>query len=118
MSTFKPYRRQSHGVSCLVEDQQETLYTCPPNCRAEIEMLFVTNPNGNTTVSLVWYDSSADENFFILGGKNMTTGEYILLTGATLVLEAGDSLKVTPSGNATPHIDAMCTSVETFMPVG
>ena len=48
----------------------------------------------------------------------MTAGEYILLTGATLVLEPGDAIRVTPSANATPNIDAMCTVTETFQPVG
>ena len=121
MSLFspgKPARRQSFGVSCDVEDQTEFLYTCPANCRAEIEMLFVVNANGNTSVSGSWYDASKDESYSILGGKNLTAGEYILLTGATLVLEPGDHIDITPSANSTPNIDAMCTVVETFIPVG
>ena len=118
VSPGKPARTISKGVSCEVEDQQETLYTCPANCRAEVTMLFVVNANGNTTVSATWYDSSATEAYNILGGKNMTAGEYILLTGATLVLEPGDEIRVTPSANASPNIDAMCTVTETFVPVG
>lgn len=118
MATNKAYRRQSFGVSCLVEGQQEALYTCPANCRAEVEMLFITNPNGNTSVNVRWYRAATDDYIFLLGGKNLTTGEYILLTGATLVLEPGDEIDVTPSGNSTPHIDATCTAVETFIPVG
>lgn len=118
MATNKAYRRQSFGVSCLVEDQQEALYTCPANCRAEVEMLFITNPNGNTSVNVRWYRAATDDYISLLGGKNLTTGEYILLTGATLVLEPGDEIDVTPSGNSTPHIDATCTVVETFIPVG
>lgn len=114
----KVSRKQSFGVSCEVNNQQETFYTCPENCRAEIEMLFVVNANGNTTVHAVWYDTSEAHEISLVGGKNMSEGEYILLPGVTLVLEAGDMLKVTPSGNTTPHIDAMCTVVETFIPVG
>lgn len=118
ISTGKPARRQSFGVSCEVENQTESLYTCPANCRAEVEMLFVVNANGSTTVSGTWYDSSSSTAFSLIGGKNMVSGEYILLTGATLVLEAGDSIRITPTGNASPNIDAMCTVVETFIPVG
>ena len=114
----KPARRQSFGVSCEVEGQTEVLYTCPANCRAEVEMLFVVNANGNTTVSGTWYDASQNASFSLIGGKNMTAGEYILLTGATLVLEPGDEIDITPTGNASPNIDAMCTVVETFIPVG
>lgn len=118
VSPGKPARTISRGVSCEVEDQQETLYTCPANCKAEVTMLFVVNANGNTTVSATWFDSSESEAYNILGSKNMTTGEYVLLNQATLVLESGDAIRVTPTGNTTPNIDAMCTVTETFVPVG
>lgn len=118
LSQGKPARTVSHAVSCETEDQLETLYTCPPYCRAEVTMLFVVNANGNTTVSAFWYRDSLSDSFNILGGKNMTVGEYILLTGATLVLEPGDEIRVQPTANATPNIDAMCTVTETFVPVG
>jgi hypothetical protein len=81
-------------------------------------MLFVVNANGNTTVSAFWYRSALSDSFNILGGKNMGSGEYILLTGATLVLEPGDQIRIMPTGNTTPNIDAMCTVTETFIPVG
>jgi len=117
-STGRPARRQSFGVSCETEDQKETLYVCPANCRAEVEMLFVVNANGNTDVSGSWFDASKNVSFSLIGGKNLISGESILLTGATLVLEPGDEIDITPSGNANPNIDAMCTVVETFIPVG
>ena len=118
VSPGKAARTLSKGVSCETEDQVETLYTCPNNCRGEVTMLFVVNANGNTTVNGYWYDHSATESFSIIGGKNMTAGEYLLLTGATLVLEPGDEIRIMPTGNATPDIDAMCTITETFQPVG
>lgn len=118
MSTGKPARTKSEAVSCEIENNLYTLYTCPANCRAEVTMLFIVNANGNTTVSAFWYRASQTTSFNILGGKNMGSGEYILLTGATLVLEPGDEIRVRPSGNTTPNIDAMCTVTETFIPVG
>jgi hypothetical protein len=81
-------------------------------------MLFIVNANGNTSVGSTWYDASSDTSFHLVGGKNMTSGEYLLLTGATLVLEPGDEIDITPTGNASPNIDAMCTVIETFIPVG
>lgn len=118
VSQGKSARVKSEAVSCEIEDNLYTLYTCPNNCRAEVTMLFVVNANGNTTVNAFWYRASQSESFSVLGGKNMTSGEYILLTGATLVLEPGDELRVMPTGNTTPNIDAMCTVTETFIPVG
>jgi hypothetical protein len=61
VSPGKPARTVSKGVICEVENQQETLYTCPANCRGEVTMLFIVNANGNTTVSATWFDSSAAE---------------------------------------------------------
>lgn len=126
VSPGKPARTKSEAVSCETENQLETLYACPANCRAEVTMLFVVNANGNTvvnangntTVNAYWYRASQNDSYNILGGKNMTAGEYILLTGATLVLEPGDEIRVMPTANATPNIDAMCTVTETFIPVG
>ena len=135
-SQGKPARVKSYWVDADVQDQIFTMYTCPANCRAEVSMLHVVNAGGNTTVDAYWYiapeniplSQSSHHDYStwivsgyrsrILGGKNMTSGEYILLTGATLVLEPGDRLEIKPSANASPHIDARCTVIETFNPVG
>lgn len=118
MSMGKPSRTQSFNALANVENQVKYLYTCPNNCRGEVSMLMIVNGDGNTTVSVTWYDASDARNVLILGGKNMTSGEYVLFTGATLVLESGDRLQVTATGNTTPYIDSICTVTETFIPVG
>lgn len=109
-------RKQSFNVSCTVSGTQYTLYTCPANCRAEVSMMMIVNADGNTSVTVLWYDASSGHSVHILGGKNMSTGDYVLLTGATLILEAGDKFYVTQTGGT--HIDALCTVEETFIPVG
>lgn len=114
----KPARTVSKGVICDTEDQVETLYTCPDNCRAEVSMLFAVNANGNTTALAKWVRASDSAEFRLIGGKNLGLGEFVLLTGATLVLEPGDKLDCIASGNVTPELDFMCTVIETFIPVG
>ena len=118
VSQGKSARKQSFNADCNVENQTFDLYTCPANCRAEVEMLMIVNAGGNTTVTVTWYDASKSYSSRIVGGKNMTAGEYLLFTGASLVLEAGDKIQIKPTGNASPHIDGLCTVVETFVPVG
>jgi len=122
-SQGKSARPQSFHTSATTEDEAATLYTCPANCRAEVTMLLIVNKNGTTTVDVTWEDAdnpfnASDTSASILGSKNMTQGEYILFTGATLVLEAGDTLQITPTSQASPHIDGLCTVTETFIPVG
>lgn len=117
-SPGKPARTVSKGVICDVQDQVETLYTCPNNCRAEVSMLFCVNANGNTTALAKWVRASDSAEFRLIGGKNLGIGEFILLTGATLVLDPGDKLDCIATGNAAPELDFMCTVTETFIPVG
>jgi len=118
VSQGKPARTISRGVICDTEDQVETLYTCPANCRAEVSMLFCVNANGNTSALAKWYKSDTTEEYNLIGGKNLGVGEFVLLTGATLVLEPGDQLRCVATGNVAPQLDYMCTVTETFVPVG
>ena len=117
-SQGKPARTVSKGVICDTEDAVEVLYTCPANCRGEVSMLFCVNANGNTTALAKWYKADTAEEFNLIGGKNLGIGEFVLLTGATLVLEPGDELRCIASGNTSPELDFMCTVTETFIPVG
>ena len=117
-SQGKPARTVSKGVVCDTNNAVETLYTCPSNCRAEVSMLYCVNANGTTTALAKWVRFSDSAEFRLIGGKNLGTGEFVLLTGATLVLEPGDKITCVATGNSTPELDYMCTVTETFQPVG
>lgn len=118
VSPGKPARITSKGIICDTEDEVKVLYTCPANCRAEVSMLFCVNANGNTSALARWYKADTTEEFNLIGGKNLGTGDFILLTGATLVLESGDEIRCVATGNVSPSLDYMCTVTETFIPVG
>lgn len=120
VSPGKPARVLSENAICTVAGTKYNLYTCPNNCRAEVTMLMVVNAGGNTqTVTAEWYDASKTSNVKILGSKSLNAGDYVLLTGATLVLEPGDRLDITAgSGGGSISVDALCTVTETFIPVG
>ena len=130
VSQGKPARTRSYWADVKVDNTVYDMYTCPPNCTAEVTMLHIVNANGNTSVFAYWYiapqnvppalqatyPSGYASN--IVGGKNMSVGEYVLLTGATLVLQPGDKIQVKSVGATPPHVDALCTVTETFIPVG
>ena len=105
-------RAISHVVACTTATTH-VLYTCPLNCRAKIPLVFFTNANGNNTVSLKWYRKQDNVSYFIVGGRNMSQGEFVQLSGAYLVLEPQDRLEIVlgTSGN----IDALCTAEEMFI---
>ena len=104
-------RMVSYAVSCLTAGTHN-LYTCPPNCKSKVSLVFFANANGNNTVSLLWYRKVDNDSYYIIGGKNMSVGEYVQLSQAYIVLEPEDRLDIalTTSG----HIDALCTAEELF----
>ena len=114
----KATRIVTYSKECRTEDQAEVLYTCPTNCRAMMTLLFISNANGNTSVDIMWYRENGSQHIHIIGGKNMTAGEFLQFDGATIVFEPGDYMTVTPTGNTAPHLDALCTVEEVFIPVG
>lgn len=111
-------REASAFVSCSVSGTTYTLYTCPANCTARVPLVFITNVGGTATVSFQIYKASLVDTFHIIGGKNMTAAEYIQLSDPTgMIIETGDRLEIVATGG-TVHVDALCTVIETFKPVG
>jgi hypothetical protein len=120
MAVVTNSRKITVNVECDTDGVEETLYTCPSNCRAHASMMHVVNTGGNVSVDVALNRSiatqtklSVDAHAHILGGKNMTTGEYIQFTGGEMVMEPGDTINVTADGS-TPHVDAMMTIEEFF----
>jgi len=107
------YRAKSYNVTCLVDEQVETLYTCPDHCRAHMVLLYTKNVGGTVTVSIEW-DRADTSHAHILGGKNLSTGEFIQWSGSYIVLEPGDEITVVADGT-DPHVDFFCTVEEHFL---
>ena len=110
MSTEFKFR--SVGKS-LTAGADNIIYTCPSKYIARMVLLFITNHgSGNKTVTVKWYDSSANESYFIVGGYVLTAYGYLKLDGSYLVLNPGDTLTVTPEAGST--IDAAITVEEQY----
>ena len=123
MTIAKNSRTKSEIIACTTDDQAETLYTCPSNAKSHMSLLFITNASANDTdIEVKWYRAADTTSYFILGSKNLGTGEFIQFDGgAFIVLEAGDYITIEPSntsGGGTPIIDVFCTVEEFFIPVG
>lgn len=123
MTIAKFSRTISDIIAITTDDVPVTLYTCPANAKAHMNLLFFTNASSNASdVNVTWYRASKDTSFFIIGGKNLSTGEFIQFDGgAFIVLEPGDrvALETTnTAGSGVPQLDAFCTVEEFFVPVG
>jgi hypothetical protein len=122
MTIAKNSRTKSEIVAISTDDVPVTLYTCPANSKAHMSLLFITNASSNASdINVQWYRASVATSFFIIGGKNLTQGEFIKFDGAFIVLEAGDYVTVettSTAGSGVPDTDAFCTVEEFFNPVG
>ena len=68
-------------------------------------MMYIVSLVGNETPKVYWYDSSAATEYFIVGGKNLGIGEYVLLSDAHVALQENDEIRVQNTGtNDTTYI--------------
>lgn len=118
VSQGKPARARSLHTSCTVSGTNYTLYTCPANCVAEMTMLLLVGVTDSPSIDVTWTTAIDGGICHLLGGKNISIGEFILFTGATLVLQPGDTIKVKATSNSAMRLDAACTVTETFIPIG
>ena len=100
----------------LTAGAANTVYTCPANHTAKVELLFVANStSGNKTVSIKWHDESLGTNYFIVGGYTISAYNFLKIDGSYLVLNAGDYLVITPEAAST--MDATVSVEEYFDPM-
>lgn len=70
-----------------------TIVTIPNGFVAHWNMLFVSNLGGSTNGAGLYVDKADSTRVDILGGGNVSSKEYILLSDAVFVLQPGDAVK-------------------------
>jgi hypothetical protein len=93
--------RKVSAVTTKTTSTKETILTVPTKNTGLWQVMYVISLTGNDTPKVYWYDSSTNTEYFIVGGKNLGAGEYILLSDAEVVLQAGDEIRVQNSGTQT-----------------
>ena len=92
-----------------------TVYTCPANFTSKVTLVFISNrTNGNVVVKLEWVDSSNGGPHNILTAYTIGGYQFLQLSDAYLVLNSGDSLRVTTQSGA--NIDVIVSCEEFFDP--
>lgn len=110
----KSFRYRSSGTN-LIAGSANTIYTCPANFTAKVELLFIANAtSGNKTVTVKWHDVSENEDYYIVGGYVISSYSFLKIDGSYLVLNAGDYLVVTPEAGST--MDSTVSVEEFFDP--
>ena len=122
LNVTRPSRFKSYGLHAVLDDTAYTVYTCPPNTVAYMSLVFVSNASASASdVSVEWNDYDNGAPIVIIGGKNLTSGEFIQLSGSFLVLEESDTVKMTTTNTAggnDPDVSIIVTVEEVFLPNG
>ena len=93
--------RKVSAVATRTNATKTTILTVPVKNTGLWQVMYVISLTGNDTPKVYWYDASANTEYFIVGGKNLGSGEYILLNNAEVVIQAGDEIRVQNSGTQT-----------------
>lgn len=72
---------------------ESTIVTIPSGYVAHWNMLFVSNIGGSTNGAGIYVAKADSSRIDILGGGNVSSKDYILLTDSVFVLQAGDAIK-------------------------
>lgn len=120
-NVVKHSRTKSEIIAISSDGSFVDLYTCPANAKSHMNLLFITNAGANASdIAVQWYRAADTTSYFIIGGKNLSTGEFIQFDGgAFIVLDAGDIIKIQTSdtgGAGVPNVDCFCTVEEFFLP--
>jgi len=91
--------RTVSAVATRTTADKHTLYTVPAKNTGLWSMMYIISLAGNETPKVYWYDSHTSTEYFIVGGKNLGTGEYILLSDAHVALKENDEIRVQNTGS-------------------
>jgi len=78
-----------------------TLFTVPAKNTGLWNVMYIISLTGTETPKVYWYDDSTNTEYFIIGGKNLGAGDYILLADKEVVLQAGDEIRVQNTGTSS-----------------
>jgi len=99
----------------VTSTDESTIVTIPSGYVAHWNMLFVSNLGGSTNGATIYVDKWSEDNqdyttipdIYILGGGNISSKEYVLLTDGVFVLQAKD--KIVASTTSAGDIEFIVT---------
>jgi hypothetical protein len=95
----------------LTAGSDNLMYTVPDGYQARWNLLYLHNGGGNTkSITVSWYDASTTATIKVFEAYSLASKDYFKFDGgAYVVLEAGDTITITPEAASTFY--AICTFV-------
>jgi hypothetical protein len=90
----------------LTAGSKTTVYTVPTGYYALWNLCYISNHTGNNkTVSVWWYDSSANTEITVIDAYQIAATQYVRFDGgAYVVLEEGDEVRAQAESGAVIHL--------------
>lgn len=87
------------------------IYTVPDGYQVRWNLMYLHNGGGNTkTITVAWYDASANTTINVFDAFSLASKDYFKMDGgAYVVMEAGDTITMTPEASSTFY--TICTFV-------
>jgi len=103
-------KRLSVGKN-LTAGTSNLIYTVPAGYQVQWNLLYLHNGGGNTkSITVSWYDASTNTTINIFDAFTLASKDYFKFDGgAYVVLEAGDTITITPEASSSFY--SICTFV-------
>jgi len=80
---------------------KQTLFTVPSKNTGLWIVKYIISLDGNETPKVYWYDASENNEYLIVAGKNLGTGDSVLLDGqAAVAMQENDEIRIQNSGTS------------------
>lgn len=93
--------RKVSAANTKTTTTKEVLLTVPTKNTGIWTTMYIISTAGTETPKVYWYDSSENKEYFVVGGKNLGAGDYILLADKEVVLQAGDEIRIQNTGTSS-----------------
>jgi hypothetical protein len=90
----------------LTTTTKTTIYTVPTGYYAKWNLAYIVDHSGNNKqIDVMWYDSSANIEVFVLDNYTLSAGQFVKFDGgAYVVLEEGDQIRAQADSGAVVHL--------------
>jgi hypothetical protein len=90
----------------LTDTTKTTIYKVPVGYYAKWNLGYVVNHSGNNKyIDLLWYDSSANTEYYVLDNYVLSPTQFVKFDGgAYVVLEEGDEVRAQAESTSTFHL--------------
>jgi len=98
---------REYSVGTILNNTTKTtIYKVPVGYYAKWNLGYVVNHSGNNKfIDLVWYDSSANTEFYVLDNYILSPTQFVKFDGgAYVVLEEGDEVRAQAEASSTFHL--------------